>query len=420
MSLDNAIELDAALRRFDHISGLDENQLAQLAGEVSLLRAPHGSLLLALGSTDPRMLYLVEGEVKLIAGDGASHVVCHTDPAALGPVSRLRPSRYQVTALSDVSYVMIDQGLLERFAAEAHGSGVQVQEALMADDSSELLEDQATHPLMFDLFDDLNHNRVVAPSDLEVAIRVGRSLQTLENDPVRYANALAACPVLALKVVRAAMAGTARRAAVRSLKDAVVRLGLDMTYELATQCVLRESLRTPVRSVRRRMREWWERTQRVAAIAGVLARMSERFDPDFASLVGLLHSIAEPVMLGYADRHPDLADSARLDNLLYANRAHLGRILLVLWGLQRDVVEAASHCNQWQHDHPGDADYTDILLVAQWHALIGTPRQRYLPAVEQIPAFRRLGLHNASPEMSLRIIEAGRGAVDQAEAALRT
>jgi HD-like signal output (HDOD) protein len=167
------------------------------------------------------------------------------------------------------------------------------------------------------------------------------------------------------------------------------------------------------------MREWWERTQRVAAISGVLARMSERFDPDFASLVGLLHSIAEPVMLGYADRHPDLVDSVRLDNLLYANRAHLGRILLVLWGLQREIVEAATHCNHWQREHPGDADYTDILLVAQWHALIGTPRQRHLPAIEDIPAFRRLGLHDASPEMSLRIIEAGRGAVDQAEAALR-
>lgn len=419
MSLDSTVELDAALRRFDHISSLDDTQLAQLAGEVSLLRAPHGSLLLALGSTDPRMLYLVAGEIKLVAGDGASHIVCHTDPAALGPVSRLRPSRYQVTALSDVSYLMIDPGLLDRFAGAAHGGGVQVQEALIADDSSELLEDEATHPLMFDVFDDLNHNRVVALSDLEVAIRVGRTLQTMENDPVGYANTLAACPVLALKVVRAAMAGTARRASIRNLKDAVVRLGLDMTYELATQCILRESLRTPAGGVRRRMREWWERTQRVAAISAVLARMSERFDPDFASLVGLLHSVAEPVMLGYADRHPDLADGIRLDNLLYANRAHLGRILLVLWGLQREIVEAATHCNQWQRDHAGDADYSDILLVAQWHALIGTPRQRYMPPVDRIPAFRRLGLHDASPEMSLRIVEAGRGSVDQAEAALR-
>ena len=418
MSFSESTEIGATLRRFDRLSKLDENQLAQLAAEVIVLTAPRGSLLLALGSTDPRMLYLLDGEIQLIAGDGACHIVCHTDPTALGPVSRLRPSRYQVSALSEVQYVMIDEDVIERFSADHSTADVQVQEALLEDDSSDLLEDDTTHPLLYDVFDDLNHNRVVAPSEPAVAVRVGRSLQALDNDPARYADTLAACPVLALKVLRAAMAGTTSRAAIRSLKDAVVRLGLDMTYELAVQCVLRESLRTPASGVRRRMRDWWERTQRVAAISAVLARMSERFDPDFAALVGLLHSIAEPVMLGYADRHPDLADPIVLDNLLYANRAHLGRILLILWGLQREVVDAATYSNQWQRDHAGDADYTDILMVAQWHALIGTPRQRNLPPVDEIPAFRRLGLHDASPEMSLTIIEAGRGAVSQAEAAL--
>ena len=147
----------------------------------------------------------------------------------------------------------------------------------------------------------------------------------------------------------------------------------------------------------------------------VLARTSERFDPEYAGLIGLLHSIAEPVLLGYADRHSDLRDAATLDNVVHENRAQLARILLVLWGLPREVVDAATLCNHWAYEQPRDADYTDILLVAQWHALIGGPRSRRIPSIEEIPAFRRLGLQGASPELSLKIVEAGNNAIDRAD-----
>ena len=87
-------------------------------------------------------------------------LVCHTDAAALGPVSRLRPSRYKVTALSDVRYLMIEQSLLDRFVEHVPVGGVLVEEALMvASEPNELIDDSATHPLMFDVFDDLNHGR---------------------------------------------------------------------------------------------------------------------------------------------------------------------------------------------------------------------------------------------------------------------
>ena len=102
------------------------------------------------------------------------------------------------------------------------------------------------------------------------------------------------------------------------MREAVIELGAEQTYALAVNCVLRETLRTESAVVEQRMLSWWERSVRVAAICRVLARMSERFDPEFAALVGLLHGIAEPVMLAYADRHPDLGDPAALENVLRA------------------------------------------------------------------------------------------------------
>jgi HD-like signal output (HDOD) protein len=418
MSIGDNINLDDALRRFDRLSGLDDHELSRLAQEVEVLQATPGSALLNLGSTDPRQLFLLEGRVQLIAGDGAEHVVGHTDQAALGPVSRLRPSRYQVNALTAVRYLMIDQRLLDRYLAHQPATAVVVEEALNVSGSSELVDDLANHPLMFDIFEDLNQRRVILPSDPEISIRVGRTLHVLSSDVSRLAQTLAVCPVLTLKILRAAMARAPQRSAIRSTKQAVLRLGVDETCDLAVQCVLRESLRTDSAVIRECMHSWWKRSMRVAAICNMLARMSERFDPQYASLIGLLHAIAEPVMLGYAGRHPDLEDRPSLDAVVHENRAQLGRILLMLWGMPREVIQAATLCNHWGYQHGGEADYTDILLVAEWHAMIGSRGRGRIPAISEIPAFARLGLDSESPELSLKIVEAGNAALDRADALL--
>jgi hypothetical protein len=77
------------------------------------------------------------------------------------------------------------------------------------------------------------------------------------------------------------------------------------------------------------------------------------------------------------------------------------------------VVEATTLCNHWAYDHAGEADFTDILLVAQWHAMIGGDRNRRMPSVKEIPAFGRLGLQSASPELSLKIVETANAAIEQ-------
>ena len=84
-----------------------------------------------------------------------------------------------------------------------------------------------------------------------------------------------------------------------------------------------------------------------------------------------------------------------------------------MWDMPRELIDAAAHGNHWGYDHNGEADYTDILLVAQWHATIGDVARPRTPALEDVPAFRRLGLESPSPEMSLNIVEAAGSAVER-------
>jgi HD-like signal output (HDOD) protein/CRP-like cAMP-binding protein len=407
-----------ALRRLGTLVGLNGQQLEELAGEAQTHDARQGACLRELGDRDPHLMFLLDGELQLTAADGASHVVRAEDAGATGPVSRLRPSRYRITARTDVCYLLIDQQLLDEVIYMAATESMVVEDSLQADSISEPLDDIATHPLVSDVFQDLNRGRILVPSEPGLAIRVGRSLNLLGGNPVRVADTLALCPALALKVVRAAKVHGGRQAAMRSLRTAVHRLGLEQTFSLAVNCVLRESLRSSSPTVQAYLKTWRERTVRVGAISAVLARINGRFDPEFARLIGLLHCIADPVLLGYADRYPELADASALEQVIHRNRAELGRLLLTMWDLPREVVDAATFCNQWDYDHPGEPDYTDVILVARWHATIGARSGQRPPPLEDIPAFRRLGIATDSPELSLKVVESAQESIDRAHALL--
>lgn len=410
------LSIDDALRRFDHLTDIADGRVEALGNDIQLLDAGPGKRLLELGCSDSRQLFLIEGELELIADDGATHIVSERDAAARGPVSRLRPSRYQVTARTHVCYLMVEQGVLD--TSKSIANGMLVEEAFSVSEPNELLDDTSSHPLIYDVFNDMNLGRVVVPSEASVAVRAGHSLHQATDDLQDFVEVLMLCPALTLKTMRAARNKQALPFHIRNPRDAVVALGIDETYALSVNCILRETLRSQSKLVNRRMSAWWERTMRIAAICNVLARMSERFDPHLATLIGLLANIAEPVMLGYADRHPDLADSAALDNVLFGNRAEIGRILLSMWGMPRELVDAATHSSHWGYDHAGEADYTDILLVAQWHASLEDSRGRRTPPIGDVPAFTHFGLNSPNAEINKRLAEAADSALARCNALL--
>ncbi|MCB1802890.1 MAG: HDOD domain-containing protein [Gammaproteobacteria bacterium] len=416
MSLTDESSINAVLQQLNHLAGIDAGLLERFAREAEIHVARPGTRLLELGSTNPQQLLLIQGELELTAGDGARHRVRHGDNAAAGPVSRLRPSRYRVVAHSRVRYMLVDQAMLDAY--QTNNTTLVVEESYSVSEPNELLDDSASHPLIFDVFNDINLGRLVVPSCSDVAVRVGRALRRHADDLERFTEILTVCPALTLKTMRAARATDEAGRTPRNVREALVRLGVDQSYALSVNCVLRETLRSCSPTVSKRMTLWWRHSMRTAAIARALARSSERFDPHLAALIGLLHGIAEPAMLAYADRHEDLADEAALDNLLRNNRTELGRILLAMWSMPRAIVEATANSDNWGYDHNGDADYTDILLVALWHATLATNTRPRIPPAADIPAFRRLGLDSPGSELGMRVVAAGGSAVERAEALL--
>ena len=404
------------LKRFHRIDDLSQAELQALASRLQVYKAPRGTRLLELGNKDDTTLYLIEGEVELLADDGNKRILNARDNAARRPISRLRPSQYRVTALGNVSFLLIDNDILDDYLLFDDASSLLMEDSYSVAESSLYVEEE--DPLMARVFEDLYKGHLVVPSLPDVAEKVGRAILAAGREPRRLSNALMLDPALAAKTIRALNADLpSHHLPVNTVEEAVEQLGSERVISLVVNCVLRETLRHPVPMVAQRLREWWEHSIRVSSICYVLARLSERFDPDLAALAGLLHRVGEAVLLDYANDMPESHDEALLDKVIAENSNEIGRILLSMWNLSPELVSVVSHSGNLMRDHNHAADYADIVLVAERHASIGQPGDKG-PAMDQMPAFQRLGLSEMSPEFSLQIVEAAKNALEQADRVL--
>lgn len=397
----------ATLERLSTLQDLGAAELQGVAEQLVIHTAAKGDRLIERGSTDTSTLYLLEGKLKLTAVDGEVQFMSHTDASARTPIARLRPSRYEVAAATSVRFLRIAAELLEH----AHGA-METQTSLAGYEVTEE-EDfgklQLENELTVRLYEDLNADRLLLPSLPDVAVRVGQAISDENADARTVARAVEADPAIAAKLLKAAnSARFGGRGAVRTVEEAVVRLGLRTTHQLVITFALRELFRTRSGRLQEHMRAVWDHSCRVAALSHVLARKIGKLDPDFALLAGLVHDIGAVAALAYAsEQPPEQLAAANLEEAIHDLRGQVGSMLLKRWQLPPELAEVAESAEDWHRDGGSVADYVDLVIVAQLHSHVGGPavHPTPLPAIDSVPAYGRLGLGALSPEASVQILD---------------
>ena len=137
----------AILRRLSTLRDLGTDELNTLSERLSVHEARKGTELLRLGATDDTTLYLLDGSCRLTAEDGGGKVIHHTDPSALAPLARLRPSRYRVVAESAVRYLEIDNALVVQSLGKLEDSSSLTLETYAVDEDPDIsdLEAEPSH-----------------------------------------------------------------------------------------------------------------------------------------------------------------------------------------------------------------------------------------------------------------------------------
>ncbi len=394
----------AKLQQFISLAELGDVQLGALADALTVQHAAAGKVLIDIGSTDEAAYYLLRGQLQLIAEDGRTTTLAHTDHSARHPIARLRPAHYRVKALDDVDYLRVEPGVVERIRAEnpaAHlASGYEV------DVEDELDSSPVENQLIFRLYEDLNADRLILPSLPDVAIRIGKAIAAENTDAKRLALLLSNDPAIAAKLLK--VANSARYGGlsnVRTLPQAISRLGFRDVYNLVISFAMNDLFQCESPTLLKYMAELWEHSRRVAAMSHTLARRLSGFDPDFALLAGLLHDIGSLVIINYASELPEgTLDTTHLDEAIDHLRGQLGRMVILKWQLAEELGEVAEEAEHWGRSTIGRPDYVDLVIVAQAHCYISRNQMERLPPLEQIPAFSRLGFEPTA-EHSLRLLK---------------
>lgn len=249
------------------------------------------------------------------------------------------------------------------------------------------------------IYNAFNQGTVKVPGFPETAVALKKLEQQGDTDLNRLAAVIEKDSAVSGKLVQVANS-PAFRAYRRcdSVRDAMARLGLSITREVALCLSLADVFQVKSATVRQRMRALWSHSVEVAAISCVLARETRGLKPDAGLLAGLLHDIGVNAILHYADQL-GVTDNSDLNASIERFRAPVGELVMQHWEMQASLSEVVKHADDWGYESQSEGPgYVDLVIVAQGMDVNGNCWKENAPLPGDVPAFHRLKLDSPNQE----------------------
>jgi HD-like signal output (HDOD) protein len=394
------------------LRGFSPSVLNSLRTHCEVLSVPKGTRIQSKGKPQTSLLFLIDGEMLLREADGEIlEIHAHTARAHFPLIAEGR-STTEGACAKDSALLRIPLTALKMARGMAQIE-MQAQAALsMVEKSPEEQLEQRIHE---DFDHAISAGTLQLPGMPEVAARISNHIDSPTSTSTSIARIIQMDPSITARLIQVSNSvayGSQTR--IKTCKDAVTRLGRNATRELVTGFVLKGLFRSRSAEIKKRMAELWSHSIHVAALCHVLAKRSPGFEPARAMLIGLVHDIGIIPLLTHAHRYEGLLDdSALLERMIQRLRGSLGVLTLNGWGFSEEFTAAAQEAEDWLRDTNPQPDYTDLLIVAQLHAYLGTPRMAQLPRIDEVPAFNKLALGALSPKMSLVLIDEAQQEIDE-------
>lgn len=258
-----------------------------------------------------------------------------------------------------------------------------------------------------ELIQDLESGQLQLPTLPEVALRVRDVVDDEGANATQIADIIAQDAALSARLIQVANSPLYRgRNEIDRLSMVVARLGNKLVRNLVTSQVMKQMFQATNDTVDQKLREVWEHSVQVAAIARALSGRARGVLPDQAMLAGLIHDIGILPILYRAEERDELLETpGLLDQLISHLHTRIGGAILKHWQFPDALVKVAAEHENLDRDHPGPADLVDVVQVANLQSHIDTAHRLGDVDWSRVTAFQRLGLDVDVHEIELTDVQ---------------
>jgi len=381
------------------VGDLSPEKRAGLAQRGQIMELRYGQRLDA--STEHRwLLYLLEGNVSLVSA-GAATAVTGGSARARQPLFHEGQFQEHVVTQGSARILRLDRRVYEILHQQQSQSGYDVEETELDDTESALFAE---------VYAACTEGKLDLPALPEVAVKIQSAMKDPDVDIKRLANIVSLDIAITGGLIRAASsAAYGSGNPVKSVRDAIVRLGLVAARRLALTIAMQQVFRSGSPVLQRRMRELWDRSVHVSVLSFMLARQCPGLEPEQALLAGLLHDVGALPILDYIGRnHPDATDD-EIEGIVEKLHGVVGEIVVGSWSMDSHMSTVVRESGNWRRDSKGKPDFCDLVIVSRLYHLNGQMPGAAIPNYHEVPAFRNLGLPPPNEAMKLDVIESAAG-----------
>jgi len=340
------------------------------------------------------LAYVVKGEVFCENSIGTHYEIVANTFKALYPLFCSGISLFTAIAKTKVTVIYLPKSLLLEVSS-IQGKINRIPDIL--------IRSLTEIPVGEKLIHCVQQGKLDVPSFPDVAIR----LRTAVQKDIGSAEAVKIVnldPVIAAKLIQIVNSPLYRGVKPFTSCDAAVnRLGLITTRNLVTSISMQSLFKSQHRILNKKIHEIWQQSIKVSSLAHTLAVISNKVDPEEALLAGLTHNIGVLPIINLVDQQQDVSIK-QLDQCIKIAQGYIGQCVLSQWGFAESLVSIPYLMDNWFYDSGSDFSLVDVVLLAKYHSLLGTDQMQLLPALHELPAFRKLGDSGLTPDMSLQVL----------------
>ena len=243
---------------------------------------------------------------------------------------------------------------------------------------------------------DLEDETLILPSFPEVAIKAREAANNENTTAEELAAIISTDAALSARLLKVANSPLFRaRNKIENIQIAITRMGSRIIRNLIMSITVEQMFNTRSKLLSERFKNAWQHSIQVAAFSRVLAASTPNLDPEQAMLAGLFHDIGVLPILMAAENNPSLlADTQALDALIEDLHTEVGRLIVEHWDLPDNLTEVVWEHENLSRDHQENADYSDIVLVANLQTPSKDNHSNNTADWSTIPAFTKLGLNH--------------------------